>query len=127
MLPHSIVYNDYKEFKPVHVRFLRWPRDPQNNPVRMRVPIIFINEDTLPKVKAGGYVHPMFEVGKGLNCLVREKENIPRFILADMRRSVDGDLRFEHIDMQPGVTVEKYKGGRTDGNFLIGRVKRVRG
>ena len=31
------------------------------------------------------------------------------------------------FDMPPGVKPRKYKAGRTDGNFLVGRVKRVRG
>ena len=127
VLPQEIQYEDYSSWKVQHVTFRRWPRDPQRNPINLGVPLVFINLDSLPAIKGGGYVHEMFEVGNGLRCKVREREHIPRFILADMRKSVDGDLRFEHLDMPPGVTPRKYKGGRTDGNFLVGRVKRVRG
>ena len=58
---------------------------------------------------------------------MREREHIPRFILADMRRSKNGDLRYHDLDFPPGVTPRKYKAKRTDGNFLVGRVLRIRG
>ena len=49
-------------------------------------------------------------------------------MIADMRRADGNDLRLEHIELPPGVTVR-----RTDftvlngGNFLVCRAKRVRG
>jgi len=129
VLPQEIHYDNYRNFKVLHVQFRRWPRDPERNPINLAVPIIFVNKESVPAVKAGGYVHEMFEVGRGLKCKVRHREHIPRFLLADMRKSVDGDLRLEHLDMPPGVTIRKtYKNPkRVEGNFLVGRVHRVRG
>ena len=155
MLPLDIRYEDLSSFKVEHVTFRRWPRDPERNPVKMPIPLIFVNSETLPAVKAGGYVHEMFLTGQGLKCTVRQREHIPRFIEADMRRADDGDLRFEHIDMPPGVAPvrcvrvphtsrprtphthgptsppvhaeRRYRGKRTEGNFLVGRVVRISG
>lgn len=127
VLPQEVQYDDLQRFNVRHLNFRRWPRDPIRNPVRLKVPINFINEDTNPTIKVGGYVHDMFS-DTGLQCLVRDPDNIPRFIVADMRRAVDDDLRFEHLEVPPGVTVRR--NARTlqnDGNFLVGRVKRVRG
>ena len=163
VLPQEIQYSDLQGWKVDHVTFRRWPRDPERNPVKLSVPLVFVHQDAVPAIKAGSYVHEMFETGQGLRCWVRQREHIPRFLLADMRRAVNGDLRYEHLDMPPGVTprkcapatiphssrrpppapctrmqcsptertsvtaVHRYKAGRTDGNFLVGRVTRVRG
>ena len=127
MLPLDIRYEDLSSFKVEHVTFRRWPRDPERNPVKMPIPLIFVNSETLPAVKAGGYVHEMFLTGQGLKCTVRQREHIPRFLLADMRRSVDGDLRYEHLDVPPGVKPRKYKAGPYGRQLSGRRVKRVRG
>ena len=127
VLPQEIQYENRQSFKLEHVTFRRWPRDPARNPVKLSVPLVFVHQESVPAIKAGSYVHEMFETGQGLRCWVSDREHIPRFFLADMRRSVNGDLRYEHLDMPPGVTPRKYKAGRTDGNFLVGRVTRVRG
>ena len=95
--------------------------------MKLAVPVIFTNEETLPSVKQGAYVHSMF-AETGLKCLVRDAEHIPRFFVADMRRAVDDDLRCEHLDLPPGVSVRKNAVTTlNDGNFLVGRVKRIRG
>lgn len=127
VLPQIIDLKDRQTFGVNSVTFRRWPRDPERNPVKVSVPLIFMHQDAVPAVKAGSYVHEMFETGQGLRCWVRQREHIPRFLLCDMRRSKDGDLRYEALDMPPGVTPRKYKAGRTDGNFLVARVIRVRG
>lgn len=155
VLPQQIRLVDRLHFEPEHIQFRRWPRDPERNPVKMNVPIVFTHEDKIPKLKSGYYLHEMFEVGQGLKCTVRQREHIPRFIEADMRRADDGDLRFEHIDMPPGVAPvrcvrvlhtsrprtphthgptsppvhaeRRYRGKRTEGNFLVGRVVRISG
>ena len=127
-LIQEVQYNNFKEFIPRHINFRRWPRDPIKNPVKLSVPLVFINEDSVQGVKTGGsYVFDMF-AGSGIPCLVRDAQHVPRFFLADMRKSVDGDLFREHIDIPPGVTVRpNARTMQNDGNFLIGRVKRVRG
>jgi hypothetical protein len=124
----QVQYDNLKHFNVTHVNFRRWPRDPDRHPVKLAVPIIFTNEEALPAVKAGAYIHSMF-AETGLKCLVRDPDNIPRFIVADMRRSTDGkDLRFEHLDMPPGVTVQPSSVKHlNDENFLVGRAKRIRG
>jgi ribosomal protein L25 (general stress protein Ctc) len=99
VLPQEIQYKDLNAGKVEHVTFRRWPRDAERNPIKLAVPIIFINQDAA--VKGGGYVHEMFEVGRGLKCSVRLKEHIPRFLLADMRRAVGGDIRAEHLEFPP--------------------------
>lgn len=134
VMPQYVQYDAAWTLNPWSLNLRRWPRDSERHPVKLRVPIWFSHQDTLPAVKAGGYVHNMF--GEGLECLVRDPANIPRLIVADMRRSVNGDLRLEHLDLPPGVTVRPKDGrtaeaGRKDPhaltNFLVGRVKRVRG
>lgn len=104
VLPQEIQYFDRLDYKPRHVTFRRWPRDPERNPIKLAVPLIFTHQEDIAQLKVGHYVHEMFEVGQGLRCYVSQREHIPRFIPADMRRAVDGDLRYEHLDMPPGVT-----------------------
>lgn len=108
VLPQELQYEDKKHFNPTHVTFRRWPRDPERNPIKLAVPLIFMHAESIPAVKAGSYVHEMFETGQGLRCWVRQKEHIPRFIIADMRRAVNGDLRYGDLDVPPGVTPRKY-------------------
>ena len=78
-------------------------------------------------VKTGGYVMDMW-AQSGVPCLVRDEANIPPFFVADMRRSKEGDLRIEDVDIPSGVefNVGKYK-DRVKGNFLVARARRVRG
>ena len=127
VLTQEVQYDDLKRFNVKHVNFRRWPRDPLRHPVKLPVPIIFVNEETHPTIKTGGYTHDIFS-DTGLQCLVRDPENIPRFLVADMRRADGMDLRMEHLTVPPGVTIRP--NARTlhnGGNFLVGRVKRVRG
>ena len=127
VLPQEFQYVDRINYEPIHITFRRWPRDPVSNPVKLRVPIIFLNEGVVPAVKNGGYVHDMWIEG-GLPCLVRDPEHIPRFIIADMKRHTDGDLFFSDLEMPPGVTVQSTPRTRENkGNFLVGRAKRIRG
>jgi hypothetical protein len=95
--------------------------------VKLSVPVQLINEESLPKVKAGGYAMNVFSA-HGLPCLVSDAEHVPRVIIGDMRKSVDGDLRLEHVEIPPGVTIRKnFRTEQNNGNFLIGRLKRVKG
>jgi len=131
ILPQEVQFDTLKHFNVKHINFRRWPRDPVRHPVKLAVPLVFTHEETIPTVKAGGYVHDMFS-DTGIPCLVRDPENVPRFFVADMRRSEKGDLRFEHLDIPPGVTIRRTArtteaDGKTIANFLVGRVKRVRG
>ena len=110
-----------------HVNLRRWPRDPERNPVKLSVPIIITNEEATATVKAGGYVHSMF-AETGLKCLVRDPEHIPRFIVADMRKADGDDIRAEHLELPPGVSVRpSHLTRQNDGNFLVGRARRIRG
>mmetsp|Transcript_64454 Transcript_64454/g.127301 ORF Transcript_64454/g.127301 Transcript_64454/m.127301 type:complete len:264 (-) Transcript_64454:131-922(-) len=131
VLPQQVLFTTPRMTEANHVYFRRWPRDPLRHPVKLAVPLVFTHEETLAEVKAGGYAHDMF-ADTGLPCIVNDVEHLPRFIIADMRRSINGDLRFEHLDMPPGVTIQKKArtteaDGKTIANFLVGRVKRVRG
>ena len=127
VLPQEFQYEDRLHYKAKHITFRRWPRDPVANPVKLRVPIVFINESFVPAVKNCAYIHDMWVEG-GLPCLVRDPQHIPRFIIADMKRHIDGELRFNQLDMPPGVTVVNTPMTRlNDGNFLVGRAKRIRG
>ena len=127
VLPQEVQYDTLQNFLVRHVNFRRWPRDPVRHPVKLAVPIIFTHEDSHPKVKQGSYVYEVF-ADTGLRCLVRDAAHVPRFLVGDMRRSVNGDLRFNHLDMPPGVTVRPHPRTLLDGgNFLVGRVKKTRG
>ena len=127
VLTQEVQYDDLKRFNVKHVNFRRWPRDPLRHPVKLPVPIIFVNEETHPTIKTGGYTHDIFS-DTGLKCLVRDPENIPRFLVADMRRADGMDLRMEHLTVPPGVTIRpNARTLQNGGNFLVGRVKRVRG
>ena len=97
-------------------------------PVPVRVthrPIMMLAPHASSFAQAGGYVHDMFT--RGLKVTVSNPEQIPRFLVADCRNHQNGDLRLEHLEIPPGVTIRKVKGGWTDGNFLVGRAKRIRG
>ena len=95
--------------------------------MKLRVPVMFVNEDADPTVKMGGYVFDMFS-DTGIACRVRDPDHVPKFFLADFRKAVGGDLRLEHIDVPPGVTIQpSARTLQNGGNFLIGRAKRARG
>ena len=34
-----------------HVGFVRWPRDPENNPLKLNIPVTVVNEDKMPVVR----------------------------------------------------------------------------
>lgn len=126
-LPQEVQYDSITSFNVKHVTFRRWPRDPQTHPVKLAVPIVYTNEMTHPNIRAGGYTMDVF-AQKGLPCLVRDPEHVPRYIEGDMRKAVGSDLRFEHLELPPGVTVRDSVFTRQNGgNFLVGRVKRIRG
>uniref|UniRef100_A0A7S0HBN0 Uncharacterized protein n=1 Tax=Phaeocystis antarctica TaxID=33657 RepID=A0A7S0HBN0_9EUKA len=113
-----------------HVGFVRWPRDPENNPLKLNIPVTVVNEDKMPVVKRGGYVHNMFSCLGGLPCTV-ETPDFPHTIVADMDLADSkGDFRWEHLEKQlpPGVTLQRGLRGFTDHpNFLVARAKKVRG
>ena len=114
-------------WKVLHVDFRRWPREPERHPVKLNVPVIYINDDAVPQVRTGGYIYDMFSNG-GLPCYVRDAEHVPRFLVGDMRRADGNDLRREHLDLPPGVTVRRTNFTElNDGNFLVARAKRVKG
>ena len=127
VLPQDVSYDNLKNLNLKHINFRRWPRDPVRNPVKLAVPLIFINSEVDSTIKNGGYVHNMF-AAKGLPCRVSDEAHVPRFIVGDYKRARDGDLRFNDLDMPPGVTVRPTKiTTLNNGNFLVARSKRVRG
>ena len=64
----------------------------------------------------------------GLECLVQDAAHIPRFFVGDMSKSVNGDLYADALQIPPGVEVRpNARTLQNNGNFLIGRVKRIRG
>lgn len=134
VLPQEVQYDDPQSFNVHHVNFRRWPRDPARHPIKLKVPIVFINQESHPAIKVGGYTHNMFDKG-GLTCFVSDVNHIPRFLAADMRRIANienvkrrADFYAEHLDIPPGVRVKNHSlTTQNGGNFLVGRVKRIRG
>lgn len=130
VLPQEVQFDTEQAYNVKHVNFRRWPRDPQRHPVKLKVPLLFTDEDTVDTVKAGGYVFDMFTTG--LPCKVRDPNHVPRFIHCDMRKAVGDDIRLEHLELPPGVSVRltprtKDPAKPGIGNFLVGRAKRIRG
>ena len=135
-----------------HVRFLRWPRDPENNPIKVFLPLEAVNDQKMPIVKQGAYVHDVFN-HHGLQCWVRTPDlashraslhtappSTPRLPSHQVRTpdfpitiSVDmdladknGDVRWEQMKhtLPPGV--EPVRGPHMQGNFLLMRPIRIR-
>ena len=126
VLPQEVQFDATNTLNIQSIVFRRWPRDPIRNPVKLRVPLIIINEEAVPLVRNGGYVHNMFATG--LLCHVRDPEHVPRFVVADMKKHVGGDIRFDAVELPPGVTViPNHLTRLNDGNFLLGRAKRIKG
>ena len=119
----QVQYDNRKHFNIKHVNFRRWPRDPTRNPVKLKVPIVAINGDSVPRVKLGGYVHDIFP--RGLPCLVSDAEHVPRFFVVDMRRAVGDDFRMEQLELPPGVTVRQTPEVKSQ-QGLVARAKRVK-
>ena len=113
-----------------HIGFVRWPRDPQTHPLKLNIPITVVNEEKIPVIKRGGYVHNMFYSIGGLPCIV-ETPDFPHTLVADMDLAdAKGDFRYEHLKAQlpPGVRLQTGLRGFTEHpNFLVARAKRVRG
>merc|ERR1712008_430336 len=113
-----------------HVGFVRWPRDPEYNPLKLNIPVTVVNEDKMSVVKRGGYVHNMFSCLGGLPCTA-ETPDFPHTTVADMDLADSkGDFRWEHLEKQlpPGVKLLRGLRGFTEHpNFLVARAKKVRG
>ena len=133
----------------IHITFQRWPRDAQRSPVKRRLPSRLINEIKCPAVKQGGYVHEFYS-RLGIPVLLHDPDNIPQHLLIDMARHDNGDIRAEHIDVPPGVTLRPQHGAPIErqrppaaasqltlslrrpllagqpANFLVARAKRIR-
>lgn len=93
----------------IHITFQRWPRDAQRSPVKRRLHSRLINEIKCPAVKQGGYVHEFYS-RLGIPVLLHDPDNIPQHLVIDMARHDNGDIRAEHIDVPPGVTLRPQHG-----------------
>eukprot|EP00967_Tisochrysis_lutea_P093837 scaffold136047_cov37-Tisochrysis_lutea.AAC.5 len=72
----------------------------------------------------GAYVHEIFN-RDGIPVWLRDPYHIPETLIVDMARADGGDVRVEHLDLPPGVTVRPIK--NLPENFLVARAKRIRG
>ena len=85
-----------------------------------------VNEEFAEGVRRGGYVHNMF-AHHGLRCLVTQID-FPWALRVDMSKAdEDGDFRLSQLEFPPGVTPMETNRGRQIGDFLLARVKRIRG
>lgn len=108
-----------------HVRFLRWPRDPENNPIKVHLPLEIVNDQKMPIVKQGAYVHDIFN-HHGLACWVSTPD-FPITISVDMDLAdKNGDVRWDQIKHTLPDGVEPVRGPQTQGNFLLMRPIRIR-
>jgi len=109
------------------LHFNRWPRHPEKNPVRIRIPLLVTNMDRCPKIKKGGfYVHDYFE--RGIECKVSDAETLPTHFVADMSRAVNGDLKLSDLDIPPGVVplFNEHDRMHTGENVLVCRSRRIK-
>ena len=87
---------------------------------------LWFNEEFAEGVRRGGYVHNMF-AHHGLRCLVTQID-FPWALRVDMSKAdEDGDFRLSQLEFPPGVTPMETNRGRQIGDFLLARVKRIRG
>lgn len=110
---------------PLHITFVRWPRNPKKNPLRMWIPFEIINESKHPSVKAGAYVMEYFQLYQGLEVRATSPD-FPEKIIADFSKAQETDLRRNDVDI-PSVFKVAFKKVIQEGNFLIARAKRIRG
>ena len=75
-----------------HIRFLRWPRDPEANPMRMGIPVSVINEQRLPLVRG---TRPPCTLGRGGTAAL---------VLAGQ----GGRLRAQHFQPQRAAMPSQY-------------------
>lgn len=133
----------------MHITLQRWPRDPEANPVKRSIHTRLVNElkcpevsytplptpppeslplgltrlPRLPQVKAGAYVHELFN-RDGIPVYLRDPDHIPATLTVDMARAVAGDIRVAQLDLPPGLTIRPVK--HLPDNFLVARAKRIR-
>ena len=93
--------------------------------MKVKLPLDIFNEEFAEGVRRGGYVHNMF-AHHGLRCLVTQID-FPWRSASTEQGDEDGDFRLSQLEFPPGVTPMETTRGRQIGDFLLARVKRIRG
>jgi len=115
-----------QERPPTHVKFTKWPDDPEKTPFKKNFFCTIINPEAVPQLKRGTHYTHEYLLPHGVPLWLT-KPDFPKRLVIDMARAVKGSLYMEHMDLPEGSRLRYTRWTATnDFNCLVARVTRIK-